>query len=59
MVEMVYLGPQGTFCEEAAKTFCHLTGLGLKISPCPSIIDCAKRRDLKALVWHSAAGKFA
>ncbi|NLP37343.1 MAG: prephenate dehydratase [Firmicutes bacterium] len=49
MVEMVYLGPQGTFCEEAAKTFCHLTGLGLKISPCPSIIDCAESvEDLKA-----------
>ena len=42
-------GAAGYVCEEAAKTFCHLTGLGLKISPCPSIIDCAESvEDLKA-----------
>ncbi|NLM51300.1 MAG: prephenate dehydratase [Firmicutes bacterium] len=49
MEAMVYLGPQGTFCEEAAKAFCQLTGMQLKISPCPTIGDCAESvEDLKA-----------
>lgn len=41
-VRVAYLGPQGTFSQEAALIFTGLSGMEAKLCPYPSIIDCAE-----------------
>src|SRR5690554_622044 len=41
MPKAAYLGPRGTFSEEACRAFCRVTGLILAPSPCASITACA------------------
>jgi prephenate dehydratase len=39
---IAFLGPQGTFSEEAALTLSCLTGMEAELLPCPLIEDCAE-----------------
>ncbi|MDW7649795.1 MAG: prephenate dehydratase [Bacillota bacterium] len=40
---IAYLGPQGTFCEEAAFSFVNIAGMEAELVPYPTVSDCAEK----------------